>query len=103
MNTPTGWHGFTPEWARPELPCPIGFPRPECTENLNELVVMNVIPRSDYSRRQFLAQAGLGLAAVSTLNRAIAQGSAANSRLRLGVVGCGSRGQWIAGLFREHG
>jgi myo-inositol 2-dehydrogenase / D-chiro-inositol 1-dehydrogenase len=64
---------------------------------------MNTTPRPDPSRRTFLAQAGLGLAAVSTLSRAIAQGSAANSRLRLGLIGCGSRGQWIANLFREHG
>jgi predicted dehydrogenase len=55
------------------------------------------------SRRHFLAQAGLGLASVSTLSRATAQGSAANSRLRLGVIGCGGRGQWITDLFLKHG
>ncbi len=55
------------------------------------------------SRRRFLAQAGLGLAAVSTLSRATAQGSAANTRLRLGLVGCGGRGQWILDLFQAHG
>jgi myo-inositol 2-dehydrogenase/D-chiro-inositol 1-dehydrogenase len=55
------------------------------------------------SRRRFLAQAGLGLASVATLSRATAQGSAANSRLRLGVVGCGGRGTWITDLFRAHG
>lgn len=55
------------------------------------------------SRRSFLAQAGLGLAAVSTLRRATAQGSAANTRLRLGVIGCGGRGTWITDLFLAHG
>lgn len=54
-------------------------------------------------RRHFLAQAGLGLAAVSTIRRAIAQGSAANSRIRLGLIGCGQRGQWILDFFAEHG
>lgn len=57
----------------------------------------------DIPRRRFLTQTGLGLAAVSTLSRSIAQGTAANSRLRLGLIGCGGRGEWIAGLFAEHG
>jgi len=56
-----------------------------------------------FSRRHFIAQAGLGLAAAATLSRTVAQGSAANTRLRLGLVGCGSRGQWILNLFAEHG
>ena len=55
------------------------------------------------ARRTFLRQTGVGLAAVSTLSRAAAQGSAANARLRLGVVGCGGRGAWIANLFAQHG
>lgn len=54
-------------------------------------------------RRHFLAQAGLGLAAASTIRRAIAQGSTANSRIRLGLIGCGQRGQWILDFFAEHG
>jgi hypothetical protein len=57
----------------------------------------------DVTRRQFIAQAGVGLAAASALSRATAQDSTANSRLRLGVVGCGSRGQWITDLFKLHG
>ena len=64
---------------------------------------MNRSSVSEISRRRFLARASLGLAAVSTLSRAVAQGSSANSRLRLGLVGCGSRGQWILNLFAEHG
>ncbi len=67
---------------------------------------MNNTPRSDpaeVSRRHFIAQAGLGLAAVSTLSRAVAQGSVANSRIRLGIVGCGGRGKWIADLFSAQG
>ena len=55
------------------------------------------------SRRRFLAQAGVGLAAASTLSRTLALGSAANSRIRLGLVGCGDRGQWILELFAAHG
>jgi myo-inositol 2-dehydrogenase/D-chiro-inositol 1-dehydrogenase len=58
---------------------------------------------AEISRRHFLAQASVGLAAISTTSLAIAQGSAANSKIRLGVVGCGKRGQWIANLFAQHG
>lgn len=55
------------------------------------------------SRRNFIAQAGVGLAAVSTMSRAVAQGSAANSRIRLGLIGAGGRGKWILDLFAAHG
>jgi len=65
---------------------------------------MNTPIAAPSSRRHFLAQAGLGLAAVSTISRAVAQGSAANSRLRLGLIGCGDRGLGLlAPLFKEHG
>lgn len=64
---------------------------------------MNDLPRPELSRRRFLSQTSLGLAAVSTLSGTLARGSAANSRLRLGLVGCGGRGAWIADLFAEHG
>ena len=64
---------------------------------------MKTPQNSAVSRRHFLTQTGLGLASVSTLSRATAQGSAANTRLRLGVIGCGGRGQWITDLFMKHG
>ncbi len=64
---------------------------------------MNTSLSPDLSRRHFIAQTSLGLASVATLSRAVAQGSTANTRLRLGLVGCGSRGQWILNLFAEHG
>jgi myo-inositol 2-dehydrogenase/D-chiro-inositol 1-dehydrogenase len=55
------------------------------------------------SRRQFLATAGVSLAAASTLSRAIAQGSTANSRIKIGLVGCGSRGMFLLNLLQENG
>lgn len=64
---------------------------------------MNTKQTSDLSRRQFLAQAGVGIAALSTTSLTVAQGSVANSKIRLGVVGCGKRGQWITALFAAHG
>ena len=64
---------------------------------------MNNTELTAVSRRKFLLQAGVGVAAVSTMSRAVAQGSTANSRLRLGLIGCGKRGQWLTTLFNEHG
>ncbi len=64
---------------------------------------MNSSPRSEYTRRRFLAQAGIGIAAVSTLSRATAQGSAANSRVRVGMIGCGGRGMSVLKFIQEHG
>lgn len=54
------------------------------------------------SRRSFLGRAA-GIAAVSTIHARVALGSAANSRVRVGMIGCGSRGAMVAGLFRENG
>jgi len=55
------------------------------------------------SRRTFL----VGAAAAGTLSTVGTQGSVLaatrESKLRLGVVGCGGRGKWIANLFQEHG
>jgi len=64
---------------------------------------MNTSPASEISRRRFLAQAGVGLAAISTMKLAVAQGSAANSKIRLGIVGCGGRGKFLLDLFAAHG
>jgi len=64
---------------------------------------MNPTPFNDLSRRQFIARTGVGLAALTTTRLAVAQGSVANSKIRLGLIGCGKRGVWLAGLFAEHG
>jgi predicted dehydrogenase len=56
-------------------------------------------------RREFLQTtiAGLATVTVSALSRAVAQGSTANSRLRLGLIGCGARGLMLLEMFKEHG
>lgn len=53
------------------------------------------------TRRHFIGQAGM--AAVSTISARTALGSEANSRLKVGLIGCGQRGTMIAKLFRENG
>ena len=49
-------------------------------------------------RRDFLKQAGAFAGAVAVAPGAIA-GSAANSAVTLGLIGCGSRGNWISNIF----
>ncbi len=53
------------------------------------------------SRRRFMATAAAASFAV------VAPGAvrtfAANSKINLGMIGCGGRGTWIAKLFKEHG
>jgi myo-inositol 2-dehydrogenase/D-chiro-inositol 1-dehydrogenase len=54
------------------------------------------------TRRQFLTTAAAIGAPILVAPR-VARGSEANSRLTLGVVGCGGRGKFMADLFRRHG
>ena len=57
------------------------------------------------SRRGFIAgtaATAASLAAVRALG-AEAPGAKPVARVKLGVVGCGGRGKWIASLFRDHG
>lgn len=49
-------------------------------------------------RRQFMAGTGVAIGAAAVMT-----GRAAQGKIRLGLVGCGGRGQWIADLFRKHG
>ncbi|MCU0979659.1 MAG: Gfo/Idh/MocA family oxidoreductase, partial [Pirellulaceae bacterium] len=57
------------------------------------------------SRREFIAgtAAAAALAVGSAVGGQAAESAAAARKVKLGVVGCGGRGAWIAGLFREHG
>jgi myo-inositol 2-dehydrogenase / D-chiro-inositol 1-dehydrogenase len=58
-------------------------------------------PQADFSRRGFLAgTAALGLTIVKPAHLTAA---GANSKITLGLVGCGGRGNWIANLFNQHG
>lgn len=55
-----------------------------------------------FTRRDFIA--GLGAAATLTiLKPELVRGSAANSKIKIGLIGCGGRGQWIMDLFQKHG
>lgn len=53
-------------------------------------------------RRQFLEMSTITASALAA-GGGLARGAAGNSPVRLGLVGCGSRGSWIGKLFVEHG
>ena len=55
-----------------------------------------------FSRRSFLAGAAAA-ASLAIVRPSAVRGAEANSKVELGVVGCGGRGRWIADLFAQHG
>lgn len=61
-----------------------------------------------WNRREFLAAVAAGSAPLMMSPSAAAQAAPQAARtfdrkIKLGVVGCGGRGGWIAGLFSQHG
>jgi predicted dehydrogenase len=55
------------------------------------------------TRRSFIAGAGASVLGLTVLNPALVKGSEANSKIDIGLIGCGNRGKWIADLFQKHG
>lgn len=55
---------------------------------------------SGITRRRFLRASAASIAIVPA---AAVRGTGANSKIRLGLLGCGRRGTWIGKLFAEHG
>lgn len=58
---------------------------------------------SPITRRTFLANTTATVAAFSIVDARLVRGAEANSKIKLGLIGCGGRGQWIADLFKENG
>jgi myo-inositol 2-dehydrogenase/D-chiro-inositol 1-dehydrogenase len=55
------------------------------------------------SRRRFMAGAGAAALSFTAVKPELVRGARANSKVNLGLIGCGGRGTWIANLFKEHG
>ena len=55
------------------------------------------------NRRRFMAGAGAAALSFTIVKPELIRGSAANSKVNLGLIGCGGRGTWIADLFKQHG
>ncbi|HWX20343.1 MAG TPA: Gfo/Idh/MocA family oxidoreductase [Candidatus Binatia bacterium] len=58
---------------------------------------------SPITRRRFLAGTSASVLAFTVIKPELVGGAAANSKIDLGLIGCGGRGKWIADLFRKHG
>ena len=55
------------------------------------------------TRRRFLAGTSASVAAFTILSPELLRGAEANAKINIGLIGCGGRGKWIAGLFKKHG
>jgi predicted dehydrogenase len=63
------------------------------------------------TRRRFVENVGAAVASSSLLGGAVSAASdqpvpvakPIQRKLKLGIIGCGGRGSWIAGLFKQHG
>ncbi|MBN2093140.1 Gfo/Idh/MocA family oxidoreductase [candidate division KSB1 bacterium] len=55
------------------------------------------------TRRNFIAGMGSAALTFSILKPHQVRGTQANSKIKLGMIGCGGRGTWIADLFQQHG
>jgi predicted dehydrogenase len=55
------------------------------------------------TRRRFITGAGATALSFTIVKPKLVRGTAANSKIRLGMIGCGGRGKWIGNLFAEHG
>jgi myo-inositol 2-dehydrogenase / D-chiro-inositol 1-dehydrogenase len=64
---------------------------------------MKAQQKSSISRRQFVTGAGAAALSLSMLRPGPARGSQTDVKIKLGLVGCGGRGTWIADLFAQHG
>lgn len=58
---------------------------------------------SPMPRRKFLAGTAAAAATFSLLKPATVFGSEANSKLEVGLIGCGGRGKWLTKLFADTG
>jgi len=55
------------------------------------------------TRRQFVSGAGAAALSFTVVKPELVRGFGANTKVNLGMIGCGGRGTWIADLFRRHG
>ncbi len=56
-----------------------------------------------FTRREFIAGTSAAALSFSIMKPEIVFGSNANSKIKIGMIGCGGRGTWIADLFKDNG
>jgi myo-inositol 2-dehydrogenase / D-chiro-inositol 1-dehydrogenase len=59
--------------------------------------------RPELNRRKFLATTGVSAVGLSLLRPETVFGAEANSKINVGLIGCGGRGQLIAEMFQKNG
>jgi len=57
----------------------------------------------EITRRKFIARASATTLTFTVLEPELVRGAEANSKISLGLIGCGGRGKWIADLFEKNG
>ena len=60
-------------------------------------------PNGPITRRHFLAGAGAAAVSLAVLDPKLVGAAEANSKINVGLIGCGGRGQYIGGEFAKHG
>ncbi|HVM51155.1 MAG TPA: Gfo/Idh/MocA family oxidoreductase [Candidatus Acidoferrum sp.] len=55
------------------------------------------------TRRRFIAGTSASVLGFTVLKPGLLRGAEANSRINIGLIGCGNRGKWVADLFQKHG
>src|ERR1019366_1271704 len=55
------------------------------------------------TRRRFIAGTGASVLAFTVLKPELVRGADANSKIDIGLIGCGNRGKWVADLFQKNG
>ena len=55
------------------------------------------------TRRRFIAGTGASVLAFTVLKPDLVRGAEANSKIDIGLIGCGNRGKWVADLFQKNG
>jgi myo-inositol 2-dehydrogenase/D-chiro-inositol 1-dehydrogenase len=55
------------------------------------------------SRRHFLAGSSAAAFSLTLMQPGLVSGAQVNSKIAIGVIGCGGRGAWITDLFVQHG
>ena len=66
----------------------------------------NPIPttqKTPITRRHFLAETGAAAIGLALVEPGLARAADANSKINVGLIGCGGRGQWLIDLFGKHG
>src|SRR5690242_18413667 len=69
----------------------------------SETPAQNYAGSPDITRRKFLAASAAAALGFTIVRPELVGGAEANSKINLGVVGCGGRGGWIADLFAKNG